>query len=659
MRPHTPNYNSFLNILAKIVAAVLALLLFLILTETVYAQENSGVFAKHELLLDLKSDLSAAATYTVEITNNNDAPVGNFTVQLPFSQISDVHLQIGGNPEAVNVQPVKGGNTLTATFPGEAILTHSTGTLVFTFTASGIVQSQWGLSQLYIGKLTADHIVTDFGLTVDYPSTFPKLSYTSSVNVSSKAGEVRLVGLGGQLIQWGEKVQAVVSENLPLDFSNGQTSVLFNLIQSGLYQTVKYQSLQSLDTAAKDKVGNLWGITGEQNALQPLAYSLLWQNTAAGFVDPQTFPAIDYHGDQLSLPTELTAVTFGKTNKEMLQAIYNYMLHAFSATSMTSAVKFDPADTLSLVQQGSHALNDFQFADITAAYCQKLNLKCVVAYGYLVGPGYTQVDTSRPHVWVEAISDDSKLLILDPYLQVITGGFNFFDVSSIGRLQVGIWSPELTQDSILGLATGAARMRPTLFVSSPTAAAVTNTYDTKVFFPAQVRGGEFYFGYLLFQNDSSDFVPIKSVSFDGQDLTTQLLQVTPQLKRVMMPFTSNRLDITWQRDPNFLVDETKQLHIELTPDSDVLPVWQANTITVFVPNAGALVAGIVLSVVAALAVLLLGVHMWMQQMKINWRLRERYLRRVSKKSHPIPMDSILEPLPMPQPKTVHRIHERD
>jgi len=608
-----------------IVAVVSVMAIALSSAGMVSAQENNGVFAQHKLWLKLDSELAAAATYEVTLINHNAQLVSELTIQLPFVDVKNAKFTIDGQTFELAAQVLEKGTSFHVEFPGNAVFPQQTKTLTFTFDIDLAAKEQAGIIQLHVGKVVADHIITDFQLHVNYPAVFPSLIYTSGINAGS-GNDIFLVGLNGMLVQWGKSITAEISEQIKLSFPTGSENMLFNLPYDGRYQELTYLNLQNLGLAATDNSGNTWGIAQPTAAASPIEYRLQLNAKSATVVTATDLPKINYSGLYLDLPEQLQGLAENISPRDKLNKLYDYMVHTFSAAD--AATDKVVLETLGQrVSAGQNALTNIELAYVTAAYCQRLGLACNVVYGYLLNDDFNNIETSLPHVWIEGFAD--KLIIIDPYLSIKSGGYNFFAPPNESRLIMGVWNPTLKEDSVLGVLTGNMRTRPEI-IATDAKAHPQPIYAIAARFPNQVRGGEFYNGVLTLTNSSGKFIQLQSFIFAGRDIAPQLLKINDNLTRVILPLGETNISIDWQREPNFLADETKTLSIRLVPKQATFQTLETYASIIFIPNSGLLGVILILVIILIVVIAMLLVKFWMSQLALEKKLRESRRKRKQK-----------------------------
>src|SRR5690606_17219658 len=82
-------------------------------------------------------------------------------------------------------------------------------------------------------------------------------------------------------------------------------------------------------------------------------------------------------------------------------------------------------------------LTSFEYCVVIAKHAELLNIPFRFVFGSVAYPRESLVGSDAPHIWCEVIVDD-EILLLDPYLEDITG-YDYFGAGNWGHLPTGFF----------------------------------------------------------------------------------------------------------------------------------------------------------------------------------------------------------------------------
>ncbi len=238
-------------------------------------------------------------------------------------------------------------------------------------------------------------------------------------------------------------------------------------------------------------------------------------------------------------------------------------MNDFIITSFSlNADKIDLQSLSSIWQSNNKDINSLQYCYLIVSTAEYLGYKGKIEYGYALPVSSQSVN---PSIWC-SVQVDGRTLVFDFESQKINGHPQIV-TSTINKLRMGIWHPDQSYNTILGLVS-----------EEPTVATITdsNSYipdsqlelQLKTEFPSNVYSGEFYSGKIIIVNPTSNIAHFNDLKINNESVLSNI--AVGQLYKAAMPLQQTSINIDYLRETDFILNLSRDITVEVNIEDKVL-----------------------------------------------------------------------------------------
>lgn len=211
-------------------------------------------------------------------------------------------------------------------------------------------------------------------------------------------------------------------------------------------------------------------------------------------------------------------------------------------------------------------LTDTEFSMLSLSIAEYLDLPARINYGFLINDYFLNLDTTKPHTWVE-INVNDKTIIVDPYLERLTGLQYFGIEKKLDRITMGTWHPEEKYNNILGMLEGDLQRKMDLKRLLDSKAA-TSSIGINFLLPEDAKAGFNFSANLNITNNTLFALPLDKVILNDKEYTNQL-KINKTFLPLILPGQTYKAEIKGIREDNFfnLGSKTYQIKVDFNNDS--------------------------------------------------------------------------------------------
>jgi len=526
---------------------------------SVKAESSEGIRTTHHLEVNVQPDLSAVATYYLEVFfDSGDGVIRNITTSLPVGA-SEVALRVNDSTVSPLVTTENGKTTISYDLGSSAIRPGQANTLVYSFRVAGLVKEQYGLRYLYMAKPTSDFHIDKVSVEIKYPNSFSPPSYTSSQNERAEANTIYLNATNGFFVIWGSESNYGVETDVTTKYTNSSFGLL-NLPKTTESQRVAYIEFKQGLKLGTSSSGNSYIVLDNSGVEENITYkagvknSLLTNvNNSSSQVsnmttDLLTSSLISSITNPIALPAEFKGRSVdGALLSEILELVVSKLIPD-NATVVTNDMLASVGNSRDL------KANSFIYSYLLSGYLKDIGVESEIRYGYIIFPDLQGLDITKPISWVVADFND-ELLLLDPYLYDIFG-YQTTPGSNLNRLTMGTWKDGSDPDVALGLLSASQITRPQILGKVDGINWDETNYILSLFLPSKAYAGEPYDGQLRVQNTTNYIISPSSFTIDDID-HLGYLSLGNDIWTAFPPKSDTAIMLSGLREPNFLFDGIK------------------------------------------------------------------------------------------------------
>ncbi len=526
---------------------------------SVKAESSAGIRTTHHLEVNVQPDLSAVATYYLEVFfDSGDGVIRNITTSLPLGA-TELVLKVNDEVKSPQVTTEDGKTNISLDLGSSAIRPGQANTLVYSFRVAGLVKEQYGLRYLYMAKPTSDFHIEKMSVEIKYPDSFSPPSYTSSQNERAEANSIYLNATNGIFVIWGSESNYGLETDVTTKYTNSSFGLL-NLPKTTESQKVTYIELKQGLKLGTNPSGNSYIVLDNSGVEENVTYKAGVKNSLLTKVNNSSNQVSNLTTDSLtsSLTSSITnpiALPAEFKERSVDNALLSEILELVVSKLVPDSSTAVTSDMLSSIGSSRDLKsNSFVYSYLLSGYLKDIGVGSEIRYGYIIFPDLQGLDITKPISWVVADFND-ELLLLDPYLYDIFG-YQTTPGSNLNRLTMGTWKDSSDLDVALGLLSASQITRPQVLSKVDGINWEEINYTLSLFLPSKAYAGELYDGQLRVQNTTNYIISPSSFTIDNVD-HLGYLSLGNDIWTAFPPKSDTAIMLNGLREPNFLFDGVK------------------------------------------------------------------------------------------------------
>jgi len=488
---------------------------------SVKAESSAGIRTTHHLEVNVQPDLSAVATYYLEVFfDSGDGVIRNITTSLPLGA-TELVLKVNDEVKSPQVTTEDGKTNISLDLGSSAIRPGQANTLVYSFRVAGLVKEQYGLRYLYMAKPTSDFHIEKMSVEIKYPDSFSPPSYTSSQNERAEANSIYLNATNGIFVIWGSESNYGLETDVTTKYTNSSFGLL-NLPKTTESQKVTYIELKQGLKLGTNPSGNSYIVLDNSGVEENVTYKAGVKNSLLTKVNNSSNQVSNLTTDSLtsSLTSSITnpiALPAEFKERSVDNALLSEILELVVSKLVPDSSTAVTSDMLSSIGSSRDLKsNSFVYSYLLSGYLKDIGVGSEIRYGYIIFPDLQGLDITKPISWVVADFNDVALGLLS--------------ASQITRPQVLSKVDGINWEEI--------------------------NYTLSLFLPSKAYAGELYDGQLRVQNTTNYIISPSSFTIDNVD-HLGYLSLGNDIWTAFPPKSDTAIMLNGLREPNFLFDGVK------------------------------------------------------------------------------------------------------
>ncbi len=523
--------------------------------------------------ISIDKNTNANVIITIDLNNDQSTELaGGYSIVLPFAEVFDISTTLNSQPVNNHIKDTSGIKTLEVDFGGQTIKPSSRSNIQIVFNVkNAIKQTDFGSHDLYIPELIPNHRVDNFSLRINFDKSFGKpqfiTSYKTEVKDSGNNYSIEFNEKKGIYAIWAEKVKLSGSNKLTiLNVKDHSINTLVNIIPFTGAQKVAYTQINNVDSSIYDQLGNyFFNISLEPNAEKEISYNFNLE------IDSTQIENLKFMENDTKIDSStrigneiLSQIASNTQTKDQLYNANNLIKQRIdtniSSQTFLKNYKNDLWEKLSKEEK----LTDLEFSLLSLSIAEYLNLPSRINYGFLINDYFSNLDTTKPHTWVEVQVGD-EVIIIDPFLEKLTGLEYFGIKHKLDRITMGTWHPEEKYNNLLGLLESDIQRKMSLKKLEKTSIPTTSV-GVNFILPDTANSGFNFTGELRITNNTLFALPLEKVLINDKEFTKQL-EINRTFLPLILPTQTYITNIRGIREDNFFDVRTKEYEVRIEFDN--------------------------------------------------------------------------------------------
>ncbi len=516
--------------------------------------------------INLQEDNSAIFSIDLEVKNSSSTQlIRNLDLSLPFNNPLEITAQKDNSNISTKIDKKDKNVLLSLNFQDSPIFTNSTSQINIKFKITKFLHRYENTArELFLEKISTPQKVNFFTTQIYFPKSFSLPSFSTidynTVEVSENEYYINVNSNRKIYMMWGNVLRQDIYSNFDLvnDLDEEVESV-YQIIPETSNQSVVYKSITESNIGIADKYANIFGkINLEPKEVKTINIEARIEKNTDLFLDE----AINY---KINLDTNYNVA------KEIVEQIHAEDKNDFEKVRLVNEIikeKFTPEQSINVDKDSLENLNlnkkNFHELDyaLTASWAlNQLEIKHVIAYGYLFTDKLTNFKLDEVHVWI-VFELDGKSLILDPFLDDVTSMSYSFN-NELDRLRMGIWNPDNQFDNLLGLIGNSEYVSRGVKIDLGEFVDEERSLITSLNLGSEGKSGFPIDGNIKFKNETNKYLIVDKININSQEW-----KFKGDYRPVVLPSMINKLEIYGVRDPNFSYEGDKNFKLNINYMND-------------------------------------------------------------------------------------------
>lgn len=528
----------------------------------------------YNVQINIDKDRKANVIITIDLNNDQSSELaGGYSFVLPFPEIYDISTTLNSQPVGNSIKDESAVKSLEIDFGGQTIKPSSRSTLQIVFNATNAIrETAFATRDLYIPEIVPNHRVDNFALNITFDKSLGKpkfiTAYNEEITENESSYSLNLLSQRGVFAIWADKIKLSGLSKISVFNSQAHTvNTLVNIIPFTGTQKVAYTKIAGGDKSIYDQFGNyFFQVELEPKSQKEIEYTF---NLELDSNKTDYLEFLDYDtkvDEKTRIGGEiLTQIAKSEQKIDQLYSVNNLLKQRIDADISSQTFLQDYKNDLWEKLSKDEKLTDSEFSLLSLSVANYLDLPSRINYGYLINDYFLNLDTSKPHTWVEVNVDD-KTIIMDPYLERISGMEYFGIEKKLDRITMGTWHPEEKYNNVLGILEGDVQRRMDLKPLLDSKAS-TSSIGINFFLPENAKAGFNFSANLNITNNTLFALPVDKIFLNNTEYTNQL-RINKTFLPLILPGQTYATEIKGIREDNFFNLGSKDYKIKVDFKND-------------------------------------------------------------------------------------------
>ena len=526
---------------------------------------SADVVAEYNLNVNINSDLSSQMNLTVDLHNTSDTSlVSGYSIDLPY-QVTAADATLNSNAVSVILDSKPNSSNIKIDFLTNVIKPGSNASLNLTVFSLNSIKEVFKMKEFTLPYPSSNYNYSAINVSIVYPVTLGSISYASEFKydlqrVDDNFTKITFQQTGPIQFLWGAPEFNAVFNSTITNRKDSDNHFLYSLIPEYSDQIVNYTQIFASDYALVDKLNNTFAFltVSANESIELNSQANIKLNSSKNIIEHA-----DNYGWNIDLDSVLGQQIYSNINQgtetlSKFKSVNDFIITSFSL----NADKIDLQSLSSIWQSNNKDINSLQYCYLIVSTAEYLGYKGKIEYGYALPVSSQSVN---PSIWC-SVQVDGRTLVFDFESQKINGHPQIV-TSTINKLRMGIWHPDQSYNTILGLVS-----------EEPTVATITdsNSYipdsqlelQLKTEFPSNVYSGEFYSGKIIIVNPTSNIAHFNDLKINNESVLSNI--AVGQLYKAAMPLQQTSINIDYLRETDFILNLSRDITVEVNIEDKVL-----------------------------------------------------------------------------------------
>jgi len=541
----------------------------------------------------VNADRSANFTIEQEITNSSaDKLIGGYEYVFPHPNPTEVSIKINDADVGHTINEVDKVNysKINIDFSEHAVRPSETKKLVINAKVSNIIETIDSSSHLFI-KSTQDTL-SEVNFKIDKAIGSPKFMIPkNSLASESETIDMQFVNPSSILFVWGDKYDLFLASKVTFqNNSNKEVKSLFPLPFQSNSQKVQYGELTNSIYGLFNRNANFSVIKIDKNQEKEAEFKVKVMKSFGNLnIVENIGPRIELNKDNPFYPPLSEFINKEEDSFIKLEEVHNLLVNKYKLDQTEKAELKDMNEYWTKLSE-KESFESFDYCFVLAGLANSIGLNFQISYGYIALPMRFGPELS-PHFWCLASNGETTIL-MDPFMQKVTG-LNYFGMENdFDRVVMGNWSPEEDFNDNLGLLDESEITQKIKFTDN-----FEPKVSTDVSFQTNLKGKEAYSGFFhtlefKFDNKTSSYMPISKLVYKDRDFT-DAGKLRENLQLAILPLQKSDVTLTRFRNYNFFEKGIKDVEIKLELMNEDVESLSRNIQISYIVNDKAIIGGVI------------------------------------------------------------------
>jgi hypothetical protein len=558
--------SSFFKVIIFCVILLSSTKIFLVNTKA-----QDFITTTHNVEIKINEDSSATFIIDLNLKNNDILElIGGYNYIIPVQNIELSSVTLDAQPLSYNSTNIAGGifSNLDISFADKPIKPGEQKNLKIQFNSKDFLKKKNSISFF---KLEKSKDLID-SLVISYPSILGDPSLIVSSNNTLQVGDNNYKKI---LINNPKSIIAIWGDNYSYDFktnftitntSERATQGIIGLISDQPNQEVAYKTVANSEFGVVDNFQNYYSYMKIEPKSQKVAGFEVKFRKKLGNINLNNLEYnLGFPENNNLLESIIDYVNRYEDVESKIRAVNDYLLINYQPDN-DEKLDYKNIDDQWESLERKEKLESFDYCYIITAYAEYLNLEAQINFGYVLIPG--EISILAPHFWCY-VDFGEKTILIDPYLEAMTN-YDYYGLKNdFDRVTFGIWHPSQRHNDALGLLSKAKPSQKIELIDIKE----LKTTDNLIDFSMEVDSGTVYSGFphtydFKFTNNSSQFIPLKSLYFDNKNYSNKL-NLLQDLKIALLPGQVNNISLSSLRTNNIFESRQRNIEIEFELESEI------------------------------------------------------------------------------------------